>query len=383
MVGSVPDGRRGDGTAGTNPSGATGNPAIADRVSAAAAELYGTDPQQFTDRRKALAAAARDAGEADAAKRIAGLRKPTRAAWVVNTLTRADPDAPARLGGLAADLRAAEQARDGPRLRELSAERGALIDALTGQALTVAGVPDPPAGLRDEVAATLTAALADPEVAAEFATGTLTRAAQWAGFGLALPAGGPDTAAGPGTAVAGTAAPAPVIPRAKSRDEGASAEVAPLQEARRRRDRLAAGRGPADRRAAGSGPAAGHPAQREVSRGADEDRQRQRRAEQDQRRQLQAEQDRRRLAEEAAQAAARRRQIFDDAERSVASATAATADAVAVEDQLEREVRDLEERLTRARAELAGARMRARRAEAAERKARQALDRLPRPDDGP
>jgi hypothetical protein len=40
------------------------------------------------------------------------------------------------------------------------------------------------------------------------------------------------------------------------------------------------------------------------------------------------------------------------------------------------EVRDLEQRLTQARADLAAARMRARHAEAAERRARQALDHL-------
>ena len=162
-----------------SPTGA----AVADRVAAAAAELYGADPEAFTERRKALAAAARTAGDKSAATAIAALRKPTRAAWVVNRLARADPDAPARLAALAAALRAAEQEKDGPRLRELSAERGALIDALTAQALAAAGVPDPPTSLRDEVAATLTAALADPETAAEFAAGTLTKAAHWSGFG--------------------------------------------------------------------------------------------------------------------------------------------------------------------------------------------------------
>jgi hypothetical protein len=63
----------------------------------------------------------------------------------------------------------------------------------------------------------------------------------------------------------------------------------------------------------------------------------------------------------------------------VATAAAATAVVAEVEDRLEAEVRDLEERLTKARADLADARLRARRAEAAERKARQTLDRLPRP----
>jgi hypothetical protein len=61
----------------------------------------------------------------------------------------------------------------------------------------------------------------------------------------------------------------------------------------------------------------------------------------------------------------------------VASTAAAAADALSNEDRLEAEVRDLEDRLTRTRADLAAIRMKARHAEAAERRARQALDRLP------
>lgn len=160
-----------------------------DLVTAAAAELYGADPQEFTGRRNTLAAAARAAGDADAARQIAALRKPTRAAWVLNRLARVVPGAPARLAELAAAMRDAQRAKDGRRLRELSARRGELIDDLTDQALAAAGVPDPPAGLREDVATTLTAALADPEVAGQFAGGTLTRAAQWAGFGAPPPAG--------------------------------------------------------------------------------------------------------------------------------------------------------------------------------------------------
>jgi hypothetical protein len=274
---------------------------VSDRVSTAVTELYGADPQEFTDRRKALTAAARADGDAAAAKQIAALRKPTRAAWVVNRLARADPGAPARLAALGAALRAAEEAKDGPRLRELSAARGALIDELTGQALAAAGVTDPSYGLREEVQETLTSVLADPDVAAEFAAGRLTRAAQWAGFGAASFGFAPDAAA-PEAAPPGETPPAPV-----PRPAPPSAE------------------------------------------------------------------------EEAARQAARRREIYEETERAVASAEAATTAAVEVEDRLEAEVWDLEERLTRARTALADARLRARRAEAAERKARQTLDRLPRP----
>jgi hypothetical protein len=326
--------------------------AAGDRVAAATDELYGADPAEFTERRKALADAARAADDAAAAKRIGALRKPTRAAWVVNQLARADPGAPGRLASLADDLRAAEQARDGRKLRELSASRGPLVDSLTGQALDAAGVPDPPSGLREEVAATLTAAIADPEVAAEFAAGTLTRAAQWAGFGLAS-----------------FAAPAP----ADAAGESAADEDAPAR-------RPPAGRrlrvvpppeesSPARSSAGDSAPASA--GSRRAARG--------RLTEEEQARRTRAEQER--LAEEAARRAAQRRKAFEDAERTVASTAAAAAEAVAAEDQLEAEVRDLEQRLTRARADLASTRMRARRAEVAERRARQTLDSLPRPDD--
>src|SRR5262249_24625046 len=98
-----------------SPGSATGHDrdVASDRVTAAAAELYGADPGDFTARRKALADAARAAGDRDAAKEITALRKPTRAAWVANRLARTDPAAPERLAALAAGLRAAAEAKDG------------------------------------------------------------------------------------------------------------------------------------------------------------------------------------------------------------------------------------------------------------------------------
>lgn len=155
---------------------------MGDLLADAQAELYAVDPGGFTGRRAELAASARVAGEADAAKKIAALRKPTRSAWVVNRLVRADPQVRTRLAEMSTDLQAAGSA-GGPRIRELTAARARLVDELTRQALHVSGLPEPPAALREEVTATFDAAIADPEVAASL--GTLVRAAQWAGFGLA------------------------------------------------------------------------------------------------------------------------------------------------------------------------------------------------------
>lgn len=309
-----------------------------DHVTEAARELYAADPADFTRRRKALADTARADGDKEAAKEIIALRKPTRAAWIINRLARADPGAPGRIETLAAGLRAAAQAKDGRRLRELSADRGELIDALTSQALAAAGVTDVSAGLREDIAGTLTSALADPDIARRFATGTLTRAAQWAGFGLLPATDTTDTGTGPidqpDRAQGSARGPQPTARRPAPPPATPDPRPAPP---------------PASRQAQSPRPASAREPQPE--------------------RQPQAPED----------AATRRRKAFDNAERSLVAAAEAAAAAVAAEDRLEAAVRDLEQRLTKARAELAAARLRARRAESAERRARQISDRLSHP----
>jgi hypothetical protein len=179
---------------------------VTDLLADAVAELYQLDPDEFMARRQELAGQARAAGDPAAARQITGLRKPTRSAWVVNRLVRADPDVTARLAALADELRDAERSPQGARIRELSAARARLVDELTRQALSE--LPAPPAALREEVTATFDAALADPEVAANL--GTLVRAAHWAGFGLNT-GGSPAAPAPPAKA----SKPAPAEPSAE------------------------------------------------------------------------------------------------------------------------------------------------------------------------
>jgi len=358
-------------------------------VGAAAAELYAADPAEFTDRRKALAAAARAAGDADAAKRIGALRKPTRPAWIVNRLARADPAATVRLADLAAGLRAAARAKDGRALRELSARRGSLIDALTGQALAVAGISDPPAALREDVVATLSAALSDPDTAAAFAAGTLTRAAQWAGFGLAPPADGADADASDADGAADAdAADGDAADGDAADGDGGTLLALPPREAATSATATATARVPA-RRSSGSH-APGKPGSRDrpvsakptgtgASAKAPDKPPPRRSPPPGSAAGARPQSPDPRRAQAAEEAAARRRDSFAAAERSLAAAIEAAAAADSAEDRLELTVRDLEERLTRARAELADARLRARRTEAAERKARQLLDRIQRP----
>ena len=154
-----------------------------DLVAQAVADLYSADPDEFTKRRSALAAHARSAGDRAAARQITALGKPTRSAWVVNRLIRADPGVAAALADLGDRLRAGEAALDGASIRELSRARRELIDDLVRRALTESGQQPASAALRDEVSETFSAALADPDVAEQVAAGTIVRAARWAGFG--------------------------------------------------------------------------------------------------------------------------------------------------------------------------------------------------------
>src|ERR1700735_1926224 len=155
---------------------------MTDLLADAKAELYQGDPEGFMARRGELVAQAREAGEAAAAQQIGAPRKPTRSAWVVNRLVRADPEVTGRLAALAAELHQA--GLDGGQIRELTAARARLVDALTPQALD-----DLPAAPR-----------------------ALVRAAHWAGFGLA---GNTQGASAPGPPAAKTKKPEPTEPSAE------------------------------------------------------------------------------------------------------------------------------------------------------------------------
>lgn len=205
-----------------------------DLLSEATAELYAGDPDDFTERRATLVARARQSGQPLAAKQIAGLRKPTRSAWVLNQLARAEPDAASQLAALADELRAAEGSMDGARIRELSLARRKLVESLVRRAFEVSGLAAPSAALREEVTATLGAALADPQVTEQLQAGALVRTARWDGFGSAAaqtltpvpisdrrrtPAGPP--AAGPATPAGGPAPASTAADRARAEQERA------------------------------------------------------------------------------------------------------------------------------------------------------------------
>jgi hypothetical protein len=291
----------------------------ADLVQEAAAELYSADPDEFVERRKDLVARARAAGETSAAKQIAGLRKPTRSAWVVNQLVRSAPDVPDELASLGRELRAAQGSLDGAAIRDLSRSRRQLIETLVRQAFTAAGLDSPPAALRDDVTATLSAALADPQVAEQLAAGAMARVAHRDGL------------ASPDSPELALAAP----PSGGGRAKGAAAPAAAAKTGAKPPKMTAEERAQARAEAKA------------------------------------------RAAEEAAAARERRRQeARAEAEQAVAEADRAAEAATAVEQELEESVERLEENLADARRRLNETRLTARRARNAQRSARRELDRL-------
>ena len=146
--------------------------------------LYESPPDGFVAARTAAIHEARKAGDRATAKRLAALKKPTVAAWVVNLLALRRPELIAELVELSGALREAQRGLDGGALRELTAQRRQVVSALVAAAGKLARAEEP--GLKlplGEVEATLTAALAEPEIAAQVRTGRLIRAATYAGFG--------------------------------------------------------------------------------------------------------------------------------------------------------------------------------------------------------
>ncbi|MET9608170.1 hypothetical protein ABZZ17_24405 [Streptomyces sp. NPDC006512] len=162
--------------------------------------LYAAHPSGFTAARAAAAARAKTAGDAEAARRIAALRRPTLAAWTSNLLVRTQPEEAEQFLQLGQALRSAHHALDGERLRALSHQQHVVIGALAreaGRLAVEAGSPVSEAVVR-EVERILYAVLAGPEAAERWASGRLVRTPEPE---LDFPAVDPDAVrAGPGRA---------------------------------------------------------------------------------------------------------------------------------------------------------------------------------------
>ncbi|MEU7849722.1 hypothetical protein AB0B74_00945 [Micromonospora parva] len=210
-------------------------------------QLYRTPPDRFVAAREAAVAQARRAGDPATARELARLRRPTVAAWLVNLLAIRRPELVADLVQLADALRSAQRELRGPKLRELSAQRRAVVGALVAEVRKLAAAePDAPPANRlplAEVEATLNAAFSDVEVAEQVRAGRLLRAASYAGFGevprpqLRLVTGDDEEhdEERPAGAQRGRPEAAPRTDRAAERAERAAQRAAQAERARQRR----------------------------------------------------------------------------------------------------------------------------------------------------
>ncbi|MBV8930202.1 MAG: hypothetical protein JO152_13860, partial [Mycobacteriaceae bacterium] len=114
---------------------------------------------------------------------------------------------------------------------ELSAHQRHLVDELARAACDAAGIAGPSAALRDDVTATLQAAVADADVTARL--GRLTKAEQWTGFGAF---GDAEPVSTPGRGGAPKPAPTQSPPQQDEGDEARDEARAVLAAARLRRD---------------------------------------------------------------------------------------------------------------------------------------------------
>jgi chromosome segregation ATPase len=141
-------------------------------------DLYLRTPAEFVAVRTARVRTARDDGDAELARRIGRLPKPSAAAWLTNLLVArrtAEVDDIVDLGAL---IRSAEQGMDAGELRQLGKQRLQLIRALAKQGSDLAAEAGQKvsAVAMVEVEQTLHAAMSDPAAAEAMRSGRLVRA---------------------------------------------------------------------------------------------------------------------------------------------------------------------------------------------------------------
>jgi hypothetical protein len=193
------------------------------------AALRDVAPEQFVAARDAVVRRLRAGGDKAAAARVAKLRRPALAVWVLNQVARTQPEAVEGLLGAGLELRGAmERALDGDAsgLRLARDQERAAVDAVVAAAdrrLAEAGFPATDV-LHQRMAATLRAAIVDETVAARLRQGALDQEYDAPGFGMdALSAPLTLARAEPRSPVA----PSPVAPSPGGPTPGGPTPVAP------------------------------------------------------------------------------------------------------------------------------------------------------------
>src|SRR5262245_46410843 len=109
------------------------------KVDEALVELTAVPPRDFTNARAALVARLKQEGEADAAKAVAAMRRPTMALWVVNRLALEAKDTIASLIETTDQMKSAQLGRSGStaELAAATARQRALLAELSRRANTL------------------------------------------------------------------------------------------------------------------------------------------------------------------------------------------------------------------------------------------------------
>jgi hypothetical protein len=204
-----------------------------------AEQLYLLAPAEFTAARDAAVKQARADGDRERATALKALRRPTVAAWLLNTLVHEQPGLVEQLLDLGPGLAQAQAGGDAAALRALGEQRRQLVGAVVDRAVADAG-RGVTAAVRDELASTMEAALADPASADAVRSGRLVRALSYAGFGEVDLA---DAVAPPSTTTEGATAakaPAATARTAKAERRLVEAEAAALEAAGRLDDAVRA-----------------------------------------------------------------------------------------------------------------------------------------------
>ena len=183
-----------------------------------AAELYRLPLTEFTGRRNTLAKELREDDRA-LADAVAQLPKPALSAWALDVFAHGSADELADLLELGAELREAQSALSGDRLKSLTAQAHTVVQRVVSDVARAAGRAGAALSdsMRGQVEQTLRAAMADEAAADAVRAGLLAKPLEAGGFG-------PVDLAG---AVVGTPQPAPQRPRKRTtKQDDAGAEQA-------------------------------------------------------------------------------------------------------------------------------------------------------------
>ena len=155
------------------------------RLEAVEDELYGVAPGDFVRHRAEAVRAAKQDGDRELADAIAALRKPSTAAWVLNSFARDDDASIAALIDVGARLRAAVDRGVGDEIRELMRARARAVSDLMGDVRRHADALGEPlsASVAAQVERTLRAAMASEEHARRLRRGVLATALDEPGLG--------------------------------------------------------------------------------------------------------------------------------------------------------------------------------------------------------